>query len=58
MEYTSNFSDAEIEADANDERNKISSAHDNRLALYRNGAVSAEEIALLSRQLQGNKISL
>lgn len=53
MEFLPNFSDAEIEADSNDDRNKISSAQENRLALYRDGAVSAEEIALLSRQLQG-----
>ena len=52
MEYLPQFSDSEIEADADNERNKVASGLDNRLDKYRR-VVAPEEMDALLKELQG-----
>ena len=51
MEYFSDSSDAGLEANDQEERNKLPSAHDSRLEQYRTGAVNDEEVEKLAVQL-------
>ena len=54
MEYLPDFSNNGLEANDNDERNKIPSAHENRLNQYLGGMVTENEADTLLAELQGN----